>query len=352
MIGNGFGEQADKDVFIIGPTGLALGAERHALCLRRHPQPHRRDPRRGDAQGQRRHRQHGQQGMPEGVALETDLLSPGPVVRANAVQMRQVLTHLVTNGWESIGHSAGTVTLATRIISASEVPQSHLTPIGWKPAAGTFSCLEVMDTGCGMAEEDLDKIFDPFYTTKFTGRGMDLAVVLGLVKTWGGAIGVESKLNQGSTFRVFLPLVTEELLRPSHKTTEIHEIEQGGTVLLVEDQDTVRKMAESMLKRLGYEVLAASGGAEAVKLLRENLDLIRCVITDLTMPGMDGWETLAALREIQPYIPVIMVSGHDEARAMGRDYLERPHVFLHKPYLKSDLKAAIDTALKKPVSMG
>jgi signal transduction histidine kinase/CheY-like chemotaxis protein len=287
--------------------------------------------------------------VPKGVALKTDLLSPGPVARANTIQMRQVLTHLVTNGLESIGHTAGTVTLATRIIPASEISKFHLTPIGWKPAADAFSCLEVTDTGCGMAEEDLDKIFDPFYTTKITGRGMGLAVVLGLVKTWGGAIGVESQQNEGSTFRVFLPLVTGELSRVSEKATEAHQVEQGGTVLLVEDQDTVRKMAESMLKRLGYEVLAASGGTEAVKMFRENADPVRCVITDLSMPGMDGWETLAALRKIRPHIPVILVSGHDEAHAMGGHYPEQPEVFLHKPYLKSDLEAAIDTALKKPM---
>jgi CheY-like chemotaxis protein len=123
-------------------------------------------------------------------------------------------------------------------------------------------------------------------------------------------------------------------------------MEPGGTVLLVDDQDAVRNMAKSMLKRLGYEVLAAPGGAEAVRMLRENLDQIRCVITDLTMPGMDGWETLAALRKIQPHIPVILVSGYDEAQALDRDYTEQPNVFLHKLYMKIDLEAAIVTALK------
>jgi PAS domain S-box-containing protein len=288
--------------------------------------------------------------MPEGIALETDLPSSGPVVRAHANQIQQVLTHLITNGWESIGHSAGKVTLATRIIPASEIPKSHLAPVDWKPAADLVSCLEVTDTGRGIAEEDLDKIFDPFFTTKFTGRGLGLAVVLGIVKTLGGAIGVEIKQNQGSIFRVFLPLVTDALPRASEKATEVHRMEQGGTVLLVEDQDTVRKMAELMLKRLGYEVLVASGGAEAVELLRENPEQVQFVITDLTMPGMDGWETLMALRKIRPHIPVVLVSGHDEAHAMGRDYPERPHVFLHKPYLKGELESAIDTALKKPVS--
>jgi len=290
--------------------------------------------------------------MPEGIALETDFLPSGPVVRAHANQMQQILTHLITNGWESIGHSAGTVTLASRILPASEVPESYLAPIDWKPASDLFACLEVTDTGCGMAEEDLTEIFDPFFTTKFTGRGLGLAVVLGIVKTWGGAIGVKSEKNQGSIFRVFLPLVTGEIPRLSEKATQTRQMEPGGTVLLVEDQDTVRNMAESMLKHMGYQVLAASGGAEAVELFSENPDRVSFVITDLTMPVMNGWETLTALRKIRPHIPVILVSGHDEACVMAENYPKRPHVFLHKPYLKGDMEAAIDTALKKRVSTG
>jgi PAS domain S-box-containing protein len=285
--------------------------------------------------------------MPEGITLETDLLSSGLVVRANAKEMKQVLTHLITNGWESIGHSVVTVTLTTRIVSASQIPKSHLVPIGWKPETDVFACIEVGDTGCGIAEEDLDKIFDPFFTTKFTGRGLGLAVVLGIVKTWGGAIGVETKKNQGSIFRVFLPLATDKLSLLSVKATEAHPTELGGKVLLVEDLDTMRKIAEAMLKRLGFDVLAASGGAEAVNLLRENPGQIRYVITDLSMPGMDGWETLTALRKIQPDLPVIVVSGYDEAYVRASHYSEQSQIFLQKPYTINDLRAAIVTVLKK-----
>ena len=161
---------------------------------------------------------------------------------------------------------------------------------------------------------------------------------------------MESQRNQGSIFRVFLPLVTDELPLPSEKATHPHRTKPGGTVLLVENQDAVRNTAESMLKQMGYEVLAASGGAEAVNLLRANLDQIHCVMTDLSMPGMDGWETLAALRKILPHIPVILVSGHDEASVMTGNWFERPQVFLHKPYSMRDLKAAVDKALKNPVN--
>ncbi len=155
--------------------------------------------------------------IPEGVAFEIDLLPSGPIIRSNADQMRQVLSHLITNGCESIAHNMGTVTLSTRIIQASEIPRSHLAPIGWKPEMEMFACLEVTDTGCGIAEEDLDKIFDPFFTTKFTGRGLGLAVSLGIVKTSGGSIGIETKKDQGSVFRIFLPLVADKLPPTTNK---------------------------------------------------------------------------------------------------------------------------------------
>ncbi len=288
--------------------------------------------------------------MPEGIALKTDLLPSGPVVHAHKKEMQQVLTHLISNGWESIGQSGGTVALTTRIVPAGEISQSHLLPIGWKPSAEVFSCLEVMDTGSGIPEYDLEKIFDPFFTTKFTGRGLGLAVVLGIVKTSGGAIGVESKKDQGSLFRVFLPLVTNELPRPPKRATEINRMEHGSNALLVEDQDLVRNMAKAMLEEMGFEVLAASGGAEAVKLFQANANKVLCVITDLTMPGMNGWETLSALRKIRPHIPAILVSGCDEASAMTENYSEQDHVFLHKPYSMGDLQAALGTVLERPVS--
>ena len=291
-----------------------------------------------------------QDAMPEGIGLRTDLLSSGPLVHAHTGQIRQVLNHLITNGWESIGQGTGTVTLTTKIIPAPEITKSHLVPGGWKPTAEAFSCLEVADTGCGMAEDDLDKIFDPFYTTKFTGRGLGLAVVRGIVKTWDGAISVESRKDQGSIFRVFFPLVTEEISQPTEMATQSHRMVPGGTVLLVEDQEAVRNVAEAMLKHMGYEVLAVSGGAEAVELLQANLGRIICVITHLSMSGMDGRGSLAALRELQPHIPVILVSGYEQAREMTGDWTERPQVFLRKPYSMTDLQAAVDKVLKNPLN--
>ena len=279
------------------------------------------------------------------IVLETAFMTAGPLVSANADQVRQVLTHLISNGAEASGNRKGKVTLIIKAIPASDIPKIHIAPIDWKPDGDIFACIEVSDTGCGIAEEDMDKIFDPFFTTHFTGRGLGLPVALGIVKAWKGAISVESRKNHGSVFRIFLPLVTGEAPRQLRKTTETNNIQECGAVLLIEDQAPVRRMVETMLKGFGASVLTATRGIDAIELFKRHQDVIRCVITDLTMPDMDGWETLTVLRKIRPGIPVILASGYDEAHAMGRNNPEQPNAFLHKPYSKDELKKVLNMAL-------
>jgi CheY-like chemotaxis protein len=122
-------------------------------------------------------------------------------------------------------------------------------------------------------------------------------------------------------------------------------MEGGGTVLLVEDEEQVRKMARTMLIRLGFAVLEARDGVDAVEVFRRNKDEIRCVLSDLTMPRMDGWETLTALRKLSPSIPVVLASGYDEGQVMAGDHPDRPDVFLHKPFSIKDLAAVIRQVL-------
>ncbi|MFH1981483.1 MAG: PAS domain S-box protein [Pseudomonadota bacterium] len=277
--------------------------------------------------------------LPDGIVLETDVMADGPVVYANATEFWQILSQLLTNAREAIGKDTGRVTLTVRTIAAGRIPKADLSPNGWEPSAAHFACIEVSDTGCGIAEADMDKVFDPFFTTKFTGRGLGLAVTLGVVKAWGGAIGLESKQGRGSVARIYLPIVSyDSPRRPEEEKAESLTAVKGGTVLLVDDQENVRTMAEKMLKFLGYEVIVAGSGFEAIKLLKQNREVVRCVITDLTMPDMDGWQTLAILREIQPDLPVILSSGYDESEVMMTKGAEQLHAFLHKPYSLKDLK--------------
>jgi PAS domain S-box-containing protein len=283
--------------------------------------------------------------IPKGVLLETDLSSPGPAIRGNANQIQQLLTNLITNGWEAIGSNQGTIHLTVGMLSPADISASHRFPIEWQPEDIPHACLEVRDTGCGIGLEDMEKLFDPFFSTKFAGRGLGLSVALGIVKGHGGAIQVESQPGRGSSFRVYLPLGAQELDVRTGKGAQAPQMEWGGTVLLVEDDEPLRKMASVMLTRLGFTVIAAKDGAEAVEIFRDRRDEVCLVLSDLTMPRMNGWETLAALRRMRPDIPVILTSGYDEAHAMAGDHAEQPQVFLHKPYGKPGLKAAVGKAL-------
>jgi len=283
--------------------------------------------------------------IPNNVVLEADLSTPGPAISANANQIQQVLTNLLTNAWEAVGEDGGSIHLRVKAVSLTEIPIVHRNPIDWQPQDNAYACLEVTDTGCGIADKDIEKIFDPFFSSKFTGRGMGLAIVMGIVRAHGGAITVESEPGRGSAFRIFFPVSGEEVFRQPDKAAQPLATEVGGTVLLVEDEEMVRNMAAAMLNRLGFSVLEAKDGVEAVELFRQRQDEIRCVLTDLTMPRMNGWETLTALRKLAPGIPVILASGYDKAHVMAGDHPELPQVFLGKPYRLKGLSDAISQAM-------
>ena len=161
----------------------------------------------------------------------------------------------------------------------------------------------------------------------------------------GGAVTVESEPGRGSTFRVFLPGSAQQVPRQPDQAAKSQEIDGGGTVLLVEDEKTVRKLGETVLKRLGFGVLLAKDGVEAVEVFRQHKDEIHCVLCDLTMPRMNGWETLAALRKLAPGLPVVLASGYDKAQAMAGEHSELPQAFLSKPYQIQGLRDAIGRAL-------
>jgi len=298
--------------------------------------------------------------LPNDVILETGLPSPGPAILANENQIRQVLTNLVSNARESIHAAGSTIHLIVKPVSAADIPESPRFPIGWLPQDTDYACLEVADTGCGIPAADIEKIFDPFFSSKFTGRGLGLPVVLGIVRAHGGAVTVESETGQGSIFRVFLPVTTDAVRCPPlpialpaaapatprvGKPEKTPQIEGSVTVLLVDDEEPVRKMARMMLTRLGVAVLEARDGVEAVEVFRQHRNEIGCVLCDLTMPRLDGWKTLEALRKIAPGFPVILSSGFDKEQALAGIHSEWPQAFLGKPYKAKDLREMIQKAI-------
>ncbi|MCX7018728.1 MAG: PAS domain S-box protein, partial [Candidatus Sumerlaeota bacterium] len=149
--------------------------------------------------------------MPQNVFLETNFSSPGPVICANSNQIQQLVTNLVTNAWEAMGEVRCVIRLTVETVSASDIPSAQHVPIDWQPQDSAYACLEVADAGCGIATQDIDKIFDPFFSSKFPGRGMGLAVVLGIVRAHHGVVTVESEPARGSVFRVFVPVLTAPL---------------------------------------------------------------------------------------------------------------------------------------------
>jgi CheY-like chemotaxis protein len=283
--------------------------------------------------------------LPKRIFLATCFTAPGPIISGSASQIQQILANLVTNAAEAAGDGLGAIELSVRTVLASEIRGAASFPIDWQPRENAYACLEVVDAGCGIDDKDIAKLFDPFYTSKFTGRGLGLSVVLGIARAHRGAITVESKPGKGTIFRIYLPVLAEGVSSPLENSPHAPEVKGGGTVLLVEDEEQVRHMAVIMLTRMGFTVLEAPDGNEAVAVFRRHQEEIRWVLCDMTMPGMNGWETLAALRGLSPHLPVILASGYDEGRVMAGTHSDRPDAFLHKPFSMKDLAAAIGRVL-------
>ena len=288
-----------------------------------------------------------QASIPENVGVQTEFDPPGPVIRADAKQIKQILINLITNAWEAMGEDQScTIRLTIKTVSAADISPEHRYPVNWRPEGTSYACLEVQDNGCGIPEEDFEELFFPFFTTKFTGRGLGLPMTLGLLQAHGGAITVESSPGHGSVFRVFFPMTKDEAVPQPQEEAKAAATDNGGTVLLVDDDLIVLQVTTAMLSRLGFAVLSAMDGIDAVEVYRQHKEEIRLVLSDVAMPRMNGWETLLALRQITPNVPVILASGYSEEQVMEGVHHEHPQAFLAKPYGFDVLRDAIHGALK------
>lgn len=267
-----------------------------------------------------------------------------PCIEADATQIRQVIMNLITNGSEAIGEASGVIRITTGVMDCDA---AYLAKNWLKEPLpeGRYACIEICDTGCGMAPETLHKIFDPFFTTKFTGRGLGMAAVLGIVRGHHGAIIIQSKLSEGSTFTVLFPAANAEVTPSPESALGPEKLERGGTVLLVDDEKVVRDVVKRMLELLGFSVLTASDGIEALSCVEEHRGEIACVILDLAMPNMGGEETFLELRSRRIDVPVILASGYTEQEVKIRLNDAGRVQFLHKPYRTGDLKERLAKAM-------
>jgi PAS domain S-box-containing protein len=286
--------------------------------------------------------------VPRNVELELRL-SPGlPPVEADATQLQQLIMNLVINGAEAVGDATGKVLVTVEAIHLSENDFGnsigHVAGLNVDLSSGEYVSLVVQDSGCGMDEETLQRIFDPFYTTKFTGRGLGLAAAMGIVRTHNGALRVESAVGTGSKFQVLLPVsrTTETQPRPDDPPLTARG---AGTVLVVDDEETIRNFARSALERYGYTVLLANDGRDALNIYRGLYYCVSMVVLDLTMPKMNGEETLANLLAINPNARVLLMSGFDGTETVNGSTEKSTVGFLQKPFTAAELTARVQELL-------
>ncbi len=276
--------------------------------------------------------------------LNLNLASGLPAVEVDVTQIRQVIMNMITNASESIGDESGTIIVSTGTIACDRERLSDML-LGKDLKEGLYIYLEVSDTGCGMNAETLEKIFDPFYTTKFSGRGLGLAAVQGIVRSHNGAIEVFSEPACGTTIKVLLPASE---LEPIGAAAEVISEESwcgAGTILLVDDEQIVRTVCSQMLQRVGFEVIIASDGREAIETILQRGDEIKLVLLDMTMPLMDGQQTFSEIRKLGCDIPVILSSGHNEQEATSSFLGEGLAGFIQKPYRLTMLREKLREVL-------
>jgi len=261
-----------------------------------------------------------------------------PAVEADATQLRQIIMNMVINASEAIGDRSGVIAITT---GCMDCDQSYLKNVWLEEnlTDGLYVYLEIADTGCGIEPEILSRIFDPFFSTKFTGRGLGMAAVLGIIRGHKGAIRVYSEAGKGTTFKVLLP-ASGKPAEIFNGSSEQVEWTGSGTVLLVDDEETVRGIGVQMLKELGFTPLTANDGCEALEIYRRTPD-IRFVILDLTMPHMDGEQCFRELRQLKPDVKVIMSSGYNEQEVTQKFAGKGLAGFIQKPYRMSVLRDAI-----------
>jgi PAS domain S-box-containing protein len=286
--------------------------------------------------------------FPETINIRV-IPAPQPaIVEADPSQIQQVLMNLCTNARDAMP-AGGDLTIR---VTMEEVDNDYVRQHPYM-TSGTYVCLSVRDTGTGIPPEHLDRIFEPFFTTKEKGKGtgLGLAMVYGTVKQHGGSINVYSELGKGSEFKVYLPAHTLPTVS-TERTAEELPRGKGETVLVVEDQEEVRLVAQAMLESLGYSCITAANGQEALEIYRSRGKEIALVMTDMVMPRMGGRELHAALRELNPEVKVLLMSGYSLDAEVTQLRQEGLAGFVTKPLGLREVAHAVSAALGNSMPTG
>jgi len=260
------------------------------------------------------------------IHIHTKLQTPPPVVAVDRGQIEQVLLNLYVNAWQAMP-DGGELYLETKIVTLDD---AYCKPHQAKP--GRYAKVSVTDTGIGMNESICRRIFDPFFTTKekARGTGLGLSSAYGIIKNHAGIIAVYSEVGQGTTFNIYLPVSHSTAYRDIPTETEL--VKGSETVLLVDDEEIIIHVTQAMLKNLGYRVIVAKDGEQAVDTIKRKGDDIDLVILDLIMPGIKGGKAFDLIHEIQPTLPVILSSGYS-LNGQAHDIMQRGcNGFIQKPF--------------------
>jgi CheY-like chemotaxis protein len=266
------------------------------------------------------------------ATVETDLSKGLPAVRANPSQLRQVVMNLITNASDAMGDRDGVIHVTTGL--SERLPEGH------------YVQLQVSDTGCGMTPETQARIFDPFFTTRQAGHGLGLSVVQGVVRSLHGSIHLVSALGRGTTFQILLPCVADAppATLPSPRTQETKPVPREATVLVVEDEDSLRHPVSTTLRKAGFTILEAGDGHAALDYIRAHKGRIDVLLLDISLPGVPSRQVFEEAGLLVPGAAVIVTSAYSRESAAAALSAPIPH-FIRKPYRISDLMNLIREAL-------
>ena len=280
--------------------------------------------------------------FPKNILIASDIPSSLWAITGDATQIHQILLNLCINARDAMP-DGGSIRITAENVEIDE----NFAAMVADASAGDYVALSLSDSGMGIPQEIIGKIFDPFFTTKEVGKGtgLGLSTVMGIVRSHGGFVTVESREELGTTFKLFLPAAAESVHKQKAQRKHLPQ-GRGATILVVDDESPVARSTTLVLEKNGYQVFSASEGASALALFREHADTIKIVLTDVMMPGMDGVELTRALKEMNPQVTIIASTGHaTEAR---QSELISLGVFriLRKPYDAKKLLATLHEALQ------
>jgi signal transduction histidine kinase/CheY-like chemotaxis protein len=283
-----------------------------------------------------------QSAIKKNISIKLDLTVDVPEIIGDNAQIQQVVMNLIINAAEAIADGNGTISIALRKACIFE-NHTENDFLGCMIPPGSYACLTIADNGCGMDPDTRKRIFEPFFTTKFTGRGLGMSAVLGIIKSHNGSLQLSSSPGAGSMFKVYFPLneASGRFESSSRSTAVLYKMMQG-TVLLVDDEEGLRVIGSALLKAMGFSVITAADGNEALEIFQIRGNTIDLVLLDLIMPGTDGREVYRKLRAISPAIPIVMSSGYyTEAEMSVTTDDDEYAAVIQKPYKSEQLRTVL-----------